>query len=277
MKLKLFKKKKVFSDPKLQFEDIRKCFGLKTNLIENVGEMPCSIFLPDGYDFDVSDTLIQNLKNLDRNCPKDNEFSRRNYIQCILLEVLGVIKSNMQLKSEVWRKYEEPNLILTGKADFLVDSSTKTVYGIKIDDQVSFDDFIVLVETKQRLGGSSYEAQICQLLACVGASIKLRQVTKKSTEYPNTPVFGVLTDAVTFQFFVIDDDLQVYSSGDHTNLRLNANSDYKKSEDLSKILSWTKFIIESSMSVSPRCSKVDLSPESAEKTLRSLRSCFKKT
>lgn len=277
IKMKFFKATKKFSDPKLQFKDLYKCLGLKTELVERLSEMPCSISLPHAEDFEISDILVQSLKDLDIHCQKDNELSRRNYIQCIFLEALRTAGSKMQLKTEVHREYEGPKLILKGKADFLVGSSIDTVHGVKKKDQVLFDDFIILVEAKQRLGGSSYEAQICQILAAAGASLKVRQATKESSEYPATPVFGVLTDAVTFQFFAIDDDLNVYSSGDHTNLHLKANTDYKNSDDLKMILSWTNFIVKSIMSVSPRCSRTDLTPESAKKSLKSLMTCFLNT
>lgn len=251
--MKFFKATKKFSDPKLQFKDLRKCLGLKTELVERLSEIPCSISLPYTEDFEISDILIQSLKDLDIHCQKDNETSRRNYIQCIFLEALRITGSKMQFKTEIHREYEGPNLILKGKADFLVGSSIESIHGVKKKDQVLFDDFIIFVETKQRLGGSSYEAQICRLLAAAGASLKVKQATKEISEYPSAPVFGVLTDAVTFQFFAIDDDLNVYSSGDHTNLRLKANTDYKNSDDLKMILSWTIFIVKSIMSISPRC------------------------
>lgn len=255
--MKFFKATKKFSDPKLQFKDLHKCLGLKTELVERLSEIPCSIFLPYTEDFEISDILAQSLKDLDNHCQKDNESSRRNYIQCIFLEALRTTGSKIQTVIEVPLEYAGPNLVLKGKADFLVGSSDET-------DGALFDGFIILVEAKQRLGGSSYEAQICQILAAAGASLKVRQAMKESSEYPATPVFGVLTDAVTFQFFAIDDDLNVYSSGDHTNLRLKANTDYKNSDDLKMILSWLNFIIKSIMVVSPRCSSSDLTPESAK-------------
>lgn len=241
--MKLFKSKKSFSDPKLKFKDLHMCLGLKTELVESLSEMPCSISLPQEDDFEISDTLVQRLKDLDSHCQKDNKLSRRNYIHCIFLEALRTTGLNMQLKTEVLRKYEGPKLILKGRADFLMVSPIKPDNLSKKEDH----DFIILI-AKQRLGGLSYEAQVCQILAAIGASLKARQATKKSSEYPSTSFFGVLTDAVTFQFFAIDDDLQVYSSGDHTNLHLKANTDYKNSRDLKKILSWTNFLVKSIVS-----------------------------
>lgn len=249
--IKAFKTTKKFSDPKLKFKDLHKCLGLKTELVERLSEMPCSISLPPADDFVISDILVESLKDLDNHCRKDNELTIRNYIQCIFFESLRTVGSHMQLKTDVPILYEGRELVLKGHVDFLVEPSAKK-------ENMLFDSFIVLVEAKQRLGGLSYEAQICQILAATGASLKVRQTMKKLPGYPNTPpVFGVLTDSVTFQFFAIDDNLQVYSSGDHTNLHLKAYTDYKNSDDLKKILSWTNFIVKSLISVSSRTNTLE--------------------
>lgn len=195
--MKFFKATKNFSDPKLQFTDLYKCLGLKTKLVERLGEIPCSMSLPHDENFEISQCLVNNLN--------------KSKIQSIFLEVLKANRVTMQLKTGVYKEYKGPQLILKGKSD-------------------SFDDFIIIVEIKDRLGGLSYESQICQILAAAGASLKLKQTTR--------PVFGVLSDGVTCQFFSIDNNLHVYSSGDHTKLCY--------SKDLKKILYWVNFIVKSS-------------------------------
>lgn len=180
---------------------------------------------------------------------------------CEISDISDILVRKLEMFDKINKKDKSSTIF-----EYLFDEAFKSVLDSSVlsflNYEVLYDNLTVILENK-RLGGADYEGQICELLASAARKNK----TKKM------PFFGVITDGITFQFFAIDTDLQVYSSGDHTKLRLKSRCDYKNSEDLKQIISWMKFIIASSISVSPQSYSLILDNNKVE-SLRKLRSHF---
>ncbi len=91
------------------------------------------------------------------------------------------------------------------------------------------DSFLLVVEAKKEWPDSA----VAQVLAEAGCLLKNRELKRKCT-----PVFAVLTNAVFFQFFAIDTNSFVFSSGVAIPLSKAKDRSYKTSTSLIQILRW---------------------------------------
>jgi hypothetical protein len=128
------------------------------------------------------------------------------------------------------------------------------------------ESFLLVVEAKKDFPDSA----VAQVLAEAGCLLKNRQLVGKST-----PVFAILTNAVSFQFFAIDTNSVVFTSGVTNMLKRSADRKYKDSKDLIEILRWMKWFITSMECVSPTCSQVDAAGrQAANKAVIEVTRCF---
>lgn len=90
----------------------------------------------------------------------------------------------------------------------------------------------------------------------------------------NTPVFAVLTNAKFFQFFAIDTNDVVYSSGGNPIvLGPGADGEWASSKSLVEILRWLQWFVDCMKSISPRVSCQDIS-DSEQDALGLILQCF---
>jgi hypothetical protein len=110
------------------------------------------------------------------------------------------------------------------------------------------ESFLLVVVAKKEWPDSA----IAQVLAEAGCLLKNRQLDGKST-----PVFAVLTNASFFQFFAIDTNSVVFTSGAPISLCTAKDRSYKSSTSLVQILRWLSWFIKSMADVSPPSSQTD--------------------
>ena len=218
--MKMFiRNKKTFCSSTLNFRDIDDCLGLNIENIRNVSNIIPSLIVPNHVSkIEPSKELIKKLELLRKTWGKDEEKSRRAFIDTIIFDVLEQSNSNLQLRTKEFRKWKGPKITLQGNVDYIIGSS------------------VLLMQVKDcRLGGShlQMENHISQIIAAIGC-------TQREMENSETPVFGILTDATSFQFFAITDG-KVFCSGDHSLLNIPDGINYANNEQFKSILRWFKF------------------------------------
>jgi hypothetical protein len=187
----------------------------------------------------VSDWLSDTLTRIHQVWKLNNEKARRILIDAILTDV---ITSDQKLRAagycEVRLQVETEGFVFNGYSDYMLGSTGKS-----LSRNPEPDCFLLVVEAKNGMNDQA----VLQALAQAACIQKHRNIAAKPRP---TPVFAVLTNAFSFQFFAIDEDKQVYCS---RLLPLTfASGGWKSNASLIEILRWFKWVLGVMKSISPR-------------------------
>lgn len=192
----------------------------------------CPIVIP-------SDALIIQLLRIIRYNVLISEADRREIVQAIFNYVLVDNLFALSCASEVSNTGVGSN----GRADIMIGSVNS-----------GDDGYLLITEVKKDWGerGPSQKS-ITQLLAGAGAMAQRRAAVDLYT-----PVFGILTNGERYRFFVLDTDGRVYSSSEE-GFRLSTDSPLTRDfeAELSIILRWLTFFLDTICAISPRCGSND--------------------
>jgi hypothetical protein len=222
------------------FEDVKRADGLCLNLknIENNRVLRRSLFLPDSMlttDIVPTVVLCQYLDRLDTIWDFGTEMARRSKIDAIIAEAIATSGVPFKTYCEVRNDWNGSGFSYRGNVDYMIGAGDRV------------ESFLLVVEARKDFPDSS----VAQVLAEAGCLLKNRQLAGKST-----PVFAILTNAVNFQFFAIDTNSVVFTSGvSITPLAPSEDGTYQTSASLIEILRWMKWFITSMACVSPACSQ----------------------
>ncbi|KAJ3033907.1 hypothetical protein HK097_004684 [Rhizophlyctis rosea] len=209
--------------------------------------------LPDVTEFPSippSDQLKFQLGRLDRNWSWASEQGRRATIDAILGEALDVCNGwraenpdeepgsngrTIRAYPQAWVKYPG----VQGRVDYLL-GHVKTE---KLE-RAHIDGLMCAVEAKLDWPAGAW----MQAVGSGGAVLRIRQKQGKSG-----PVFVILTNADSWQFFLIDDAGRTYSSGKPIQI-----SPDETDPNLEIVLRWCRWFITAVIDIRPRTSLHDL-------------------
>ena len=202
----------------------------------------------------ITDYLVDNLTKDLRLHHMNSEASNSGIIKLLLKDaVLQVADGFLKIVQESNEKWENDGVRFNGYVD----------YSIKSNDNKS-----QLIVTEVKGVWDEDEAET-QLLAEAGALL-----CRRLDDGKNTPVFGVLSNAKIFKFYVIDDrDRSVYSSGLVT-MQYRPGTDFRESEELKEIVTWLRWFLTVITSISRRSSPATLSDDGILSSLQELRRNF---
>jgi hypothetical protein len=218
-------------------KDLKRPDGLNLDLrnVENNAIMRPSLFLPDNIPAIVpSDLLCDYLDRLNSIWDFGTEMGCRSRIDAIIAE--AIVTSGMDFKTycEVKNDWSGQGFSYKGNVDYMIGAGGES--------------FLMVVEAKKEWPDSA----VAQVLAEAGCLLKNRELNGKST-----PVFAVLTNSVFFQFFVIDTNSVVFTSGVPSSLSTAEDGSYKSSASLAQILRWMNWFIKSMEEISPPSSQIN--------------------
>ncbi len=182
-----------FSTATLQ--DLKRSGGLQLNLknVENNRIMEPSMFLPDDFetaDIAPTDLLCDYLKRLDSIWDFGTEMACRSRIDAIIAEAIATSGVEFKTYCEVKNDWSGQGFAYKGNVDYMIGAGGES--------------FLLVVEAKKEWPDSA----VAQVLAEAGCLLKNRELDGKFT-----PVFAVLTNSVFFQFFAVDTNSVVFTSG----------------------------------------------------------------
>lgn len=186
-----------------------------------------------------SDSLIDKLREIIRYNRLTSEADRRLLVHAIFTSVLKDHLFTLSSASEVWNTGVGSN----GRADIMIGSLHS-----------GDDGFLLITEVKKDLQETvGLQKPIIQLIAGAAALAQRRAAAGL-----HTPVFGVLTNGERYRFFVLATDGRVYSSSEG-GFRITAEFPLvdQFDADLSIILRWLTFCVDTISAISPRCRRTE--------------------
>ena len=198
----------VFSSVTL--EDVKRPDGLNLNLknIERNRIIRPSLILPEGIrtlGIVPSDILAQYLERLDEIWDFATVMACRSKIDAVITEAIATSGVDFRAFCEVRNDWSGTGFSYKGNVDYMIGAGDR------------LESFLLVVEAQKDWPDSA----VAQVLAEAGCLLKNRQAIGKST-----PVFAILTNGVNFQFFAIDTNSVVYTSGLSTSLGVGPDGTY---------------------------------------------------
>ena len=202
--------------------------------------------------------LIEQMVRIQRAWIHDNETARRMIINAILTEViLNGLGAHLRGYCEVNNDLEFSNGVkYTGFTDYMI--------GTGLEPR-SVDTLVLVVKAK---GAWLPSAIFPQVICEAGCLLKRRIQAGKET-----PVFAILTNGENFQFFALDVDSKVYSSGQIV-LDRGSSGSFADSPSLIEILRWCYWFVSCMNAVSPRVAGMDLDQVEINSACELVRACF---
>ncbi|KAJ3280920.1 hypothetical protein HK104_000316 [Borealophlyctis nickersoniae] len=268
---KAAQKKKSKGFESLTERDLQERLNLNlTNVSNDKIEKP-SVFLPS-LDVFPSRAPSKELKfilgRLRRVWTRASEAGCRTFIDAIISEALDVVNGwegdagdGQATKDNSLRAYPEATLkhqgasgTVKGRADYLIGhvNASKLTY-------LHMDAFMIGVEAKV----AWTEWAWIQAVGEGGALLR-----KRLSHDRQGPIFVVLTNAKNWQFFVIDEEGWVYSSGKPIRI------DFGNDEDLELVLRWLRWFATAAADISPRSSLSDINAKLRGKMAEQIRTCL---
>ena len=239
-------------------EDVKRSDGLNLNLknVEKNRIMEPSLFLPDDFETKEivpTDLLCGYLKRLDSIWDFGTEMARRSRIDAIIAEAIATSGVEFRTYCEVKNDWSGQGFSYKGSVDYMIGQGGES--------------FLLVVEAKKEWPDSA----VAQVLAQAGCLLKNRELNGKST-----PVFAVLTNAAFFQFFAIDTNSVVFTSGAPISLSTAKDRSYKSSISLVQILRWLNWFINSMAEISTPSCQTDAASKGrlVMETVSRLSQCF---
>ena len=176
----------------------------------------------------------------------------RSRIDAIIAEAIATSGVEFRTYCEVKNDWSGQGFSYQGNVDYMIGEGGES--------------FLLVDEAKKEWPDSA----VAQVLAEAGCLLRNRELDGKST-----PVFAVLTNAVFFQFFAIDTNSVVFTSG--VPIPLRKDGSYKTSTSLVQILRWLNWFIKSMADVSPPSSQTDAAARGGlvKQAVSELSKCFR--
>jgi hypothetical protein len=245
-------------------DDLTNPSGLHLDLrnINRVNHCP-SMFIPATFPLEpLRPFLCQQLQELDKVWSFNTETGCRARINMILCEALQTQQNediNLGVFCEVKNDWTGTGFSYSGNVDYMIGSGSML-------GPSHVDSCLLAVEAKREWPDTG----IAQVLAEAGC-LQQNRILKGLT----TPVFAMLTNATLFQFFAIDTNSTVYSSGVPLILDYADDGTYQTSTNLPKILHWLRWFISCMRLTSPRCSPALMPQGTVARNIRSVQNCFR--
>ncbi|KAJ3291298.1 hypothetical protein HK104_006199 [Borealophlyctis nickersoniae] len=244
------RKDKPKSFDELTESDLEGILGLNlTNVQTEDKLLRPSVVLPPVEEFPAcgpSEELKFTLRRLKRVWTRASDAGCRSFVDAIVCEALDVVNGwvdgdtgtgaatmagKLRAYPQTLVEYRGVGRAVRGRVDYLIGHANSSVM---IDPDM--DGFMVVVASEVSWAPWNW----IQAVGEGGAVLR-----KRRSELRRGPVFVVLTNAKMWQFFVIDEDGWVYSSGDPIYM------DYSKDEDLELVLRWLRWFATAGADMSP--------------------------
>lgn len=121
-----------------------------------------------------------------------------------------------------------------------------------------------------------YEKAIVQTLGYAAALLRTREDEHRDSGIPRkiTPIFAAVTSGLCWQFFGLDIDGSVYSSGNLIYIDRPVQGGYSQSVGLPKVISWLVWMLNTMRSISPRCSVTELNETDQNLNIQGVQKSF---
>ena len=226
---------------------------LRLNL-EPLSRLEPSLILPDSVVVDaLSEFLQKNLRHHISDWDLSSEVSRKYLISDFLHEATYRCKSSLKIKPELPLNYEHDGLCFNGYMDLAISGD-------------GLQSHLLVVEAKRdwALGEG-----LNQLLCEAGCLLRSREKLDKKT-----PILAVLSDALHFQFFAVDERNGTVYRSKVIYVDLANISDFRRDPQTIEVIRWLIWFLQIFVAVSPSSSPRDWSSEKQFSRLQELRRCF---
>lgn len=211
----------------MTFGECERADGLRLQ-VDLVRDEKLSLHLPDEMEaIAPSESFLTKLEKIHKYWIIDNRMSRRTLIDAFVSELLNLERNpGLRGAGDIGNGMEFENLQYSGTIDYVICRSTSIA-------ELNAEDLCFLIMTMR----TDWQASIPEILGHAGCVMRRRQAAGL-----NSLIFFVLSDGMSFQFFVMDSSGRTF-----TRPRLMVNLDTirepAQTQVLSQILAWLSWFL----------------------------------